>query len=523
MESDKLSGYYTFRSLLNNPLPVDDFNRIKLEETELFLTIRCDGIITGTISFPAEYAASEKLFMDINGTLNTTLSQTTLQFIAKGRKDTEISDYSYEYSCAVTKSWEKGVDQLLSLTGTVIRSQDHKSEASLAKAGETSSFVAVKRDFIEPREIDKVAIIPPALSMLSSKLHRLQHTVWHTIRMRGVWYDLSEEEKMTLRNLGWGLDRPPFDENATLNLGNGAGEDFLFMHRKMITMMHDVYDSQGLSYIESWKTLPQSDAQQYFYEEKNDPASSDKKIYRLNILESGNMVPPAYVIPTDNNQDDLENLQFLKFLKSHEYFNNVMTRLERIFNNKTFLTKLTLGALGNLLEFEIHNQMHVRWSSISRDPESGEPVDRAFFDFNNKWDHQKYDYLGDFYSSHVNPLFWRLHGWIDDRIEDWFKTHEEIHPGEIERCEYQGVQWFKPGKWVQVSNPLYWPEKTHCHHNKDNEEINAMLQIMEIIRALFRRQEEEATATATTLSDFSFFEESDTGSMSFIHDIKPHK
>ena len=24
----------------------------------------------------------------------------------------------------------------------------------------------------------------------------------------------------------------------------------------------------------------------------------------------------------------------------------------------------------------------------------------------------------------ANPVFWRLHGWIDDRINDWFAAHE---------------------------------------------------------------------------------------------------
>ena len=58
---------------------------------------------------------------------------------------------------------------------------------------------------------------------------------------------------------------------------------------------------------------------------------------------------------------------------------------------------------------------------------------RDTFDFDPMWDDPKYDYLGEFYSSHVNPLFWRLHGWVDDRIEDWFNAHESMQPGEIER------------------------------------------------------------------------------------------
>ena len=55
---------------------------------------------------------------------------------------------------------------------------------------------------------------------------------------------------------------------------------------------------------------------------------------------------------------------------------------------------------------------------------AGEPANRGDFDFDEKWDDPKYDYLGDFHSSHVNPMFWRLHGWVNDRIEDWYNAHE---------------------------------------------------------------------------------------------------
>ncbi len=59
--SNELSGYYTYRSFLNNPLPVNDFNKIKLEEAELFLILQDDGTITGTMSFPPEPGTPEKL------------------------------------------------------------------------------------------------------------------------------------------------------------------------------------------------------------------------------------------------------------------------------------------------------------------------------------------------------------------------------------------------------------------------------------------------------------------------------
>ena len=36
METQELVGYYTLRNFLNDPLPVDDFNRIKFLEAEAF-------------------------------------------------------------------------------------------------------------------------------------------------------------------------------------------------------------------------------------------------------------------------------------------------------------------------------------------------------------------------------------------------------------------------------------------------------------------------------------------------------
>jgi hypothetical protein len=482
MEAQELIGYYTYRSFLDNPLPINDFNLIKFaEEAELFLIVQGDGTITGTLSFPAEPGASQKLFMDITGKVKSWSSPLTLEFEGKGRPNTSIFDYLYQYSCSVTHTWEKGHGQRLALTGSALRAQDHGSGDQVAKAGATASFVAVKRDFVEPREVNGVAIIPTALSMLASKSHRLKHAVWHTVR--GEWNDLEETSKTKIHNLGWGVDRPPFTRGGALDLSNGAGEDFLFMHRKMIAMVRHEYGIQKVPPIESWKIIPRPNSQQFSYLEQDDPANPGKKIYRFNSLDSGHMVPPATPLLLSQLPSFSDTL---KFLKSPEFFRFVMAQLERQFRSPRYLSALSLGALGNLLEFTIHNQMHMRWSSISRDPKTDEPAIRNPFDFDAKWDDPKYDYLGDFYSSHVNPLFWRLHGWVDDRIEDWFNAHEAAQPGEIERHDHQGIAWFKPGKWVQVHKPFYWPEGHHNHHDdhdaNDQNEIDIMLEVMEIIR-----------------------------------------
>jgi hypothetical protein len=82
---------------------------------------------------------------------------------------------------------------------------------------------------------------------------------------------------------------------------------------------------------------------------------------------------------------------------------------------------------------------------------------------------------------------------VDDRIDDWFNAHEASHPGEIERYEYNGVSWFKPGKWVQVSKPFYWPENhDHTHTGSDLSSIENMLKVMEIIEEAIQRNQERA-------------------------------
>ena len=84
MEYGELTGYYTYRSFLNNPLPVDDFNEIKFAkkfaEAELFLIVQADNTITGTLSFPANAGASEKEFMNVTGTVKNWSSSVPLEF-----------------------------------------------------------------------------------------------------------------------------------------------------------------------------------------------------------------------------------------------------------------------------------------------------------------------------------------------------------------------------------------------------------------------------------------------------------
>ena len=81
--------------------------------------------------------------------------------------------------------------------------------------------------------------------MLAERTHRLRHTVWHTLR--GQWQSekMTEDDRVGFKKFGWYLNDPPFKpENRTLDLTNGAGEDFLHAPPHD-PLLHEVYDKAG--------------------------------------------------------------------------------------------------------------------------------------------------------------------------------------------------------------------------------------------------------------------------------------
>ncbi|MBV9320486.1 MAG: hypothetical protein JO106_11360 [Mycobacterium sp.] len=189
------------------------------------------------------------------------------------------------------------------------------------------------------------------------------------------------------------------------------------------------------------------------------------------------------------------------WVKTPDYFTSVMRQWEANYTSPSVLASLRLGALGNLIEFTTHNAMHNRWMTPARDPETGQPSERPTFDFSDTSGSPKYDYLGEFYSSHVNPVFWRLHGWVDDRIEGWFKAQEASRPRTIRRRKLHGVDWVTINKpWVTVDEPFVGVSleshgghqehasdgmhTDHDHHAGDDlhaDEIDTMLKVMAAI------------------------------------------
>ncbi len=144
MEAQQLAGTYTYRSFLNRSEPVDDFNRLKFAQLELQLSVQANGVISGALVFPAA-AGAEPQAMDVNGHVSAN-SPDRFSFTARGRPGTPIADFHYEYDGMMLRRWETGVGQRQTLAGTVLRAEDHGSGPTLARAGQTASFLAVKRD-----------------------------------------------------------------------------------------------------------------------------------------------------------------------------------------------------------------------------------------------------------------------------------------------------------------------------------------------------------------------------------------
>jgi hypothetical protein len=74
---------------------------------------------------------------------------------------------------------------------------------------------------------------------------------------------------------------------------------------------------------------------------------------------------------------------------------------------------MSLDYLGRRIENGIHDWMHIHWSA---EPWYQGKSDQDINDVRNDW-------LASPYASHVNVHFWKIHGWINDRVDDWARAN----------------------------------------------------------------------------------------------------
>jgi hypothetical protein len=344
----------------------------------------------------------------------------------------------YEFSMVLDEVWSSfGNAGGGSLSGRVLH-----LDRALALPERDNRFIAVKRLFPEARE--RIGLNPALLAWLISPEHRLFHQLWHASRDK--WHSLSETKRDALRGIGWqpGPRDQERDARGPRKDRNGSGVDFFFMHRHMLGK------ARSLQELPSWQRFPMPQP-----ELERDRAG----FARYFDNHDGTALPPTWLADGDD-----EYSQWVSDIKTAETYHSNFQVWESRYRDPRYLSKLTLGQFGSEVELGLHDWLHMRWASVPRDPSNAAPVPMARdpADFAARWYAPENDFLGDPFSSHVNPVFWYFHGWIDDRLEDWFRAHERFHPGELSRLEVNGVPWFAPGRWVEIDTPWLGPSTHGC-------------------------------------------------------------
>jgi hypothetical protein len=496
---DQFAGSWIYRSFVNKAdlLPELDRDNINVEDAKKWAGYMFgQGVmvfhptVTGGLSGIFRLGTdAEPLDMILQGKIEQKNEHIQFSWNAKGIPNTDSDGWLYEYDGNYINAWPDGARQVEAIVGSVIRNQPHNDLAPeqtidrAARRGTVASFIMVRVLFKEAREV--IPLPKELLEILASRHYRLHHCVWHSVRDN--WGDptkISEADKEEIRQLNWEPPRPnqlpTRGKTGNREPDNGAGEDFLYMHRQMILEVRNLLNENSLPSIESWKSIPAPNR------------DSDNR-------------DGFSIFPVWDRQLGEADTKGLGMIKSDEYWYSRMSFLERKFKDSSYLATLSLDQLGAKIEWLIHNLMHIRWSSLPNDPETGNklPGGRSEKDINEKWVRFEsngqiiyYDDLNDTLSSHVHPIFWRLHGWVDDRINDWFAAHEEVNSSEVVSKEIGGVPWFAKGKWVSVDNPWIGPISGHTHsihsehddrshhddhENHDDHEIQDMERVHQLI------------------------------------------
>jgi hypothetical protein len=239
--------------------------------------------------------------------------------------------------------------------------------------------------------------------MLASRPHRLRHHLWHSVRNAWSSPGLTPQVRQRIIDAGWSPpnNRASLDADGKPILDNYSGEDFLFMHREMIREVNEALAKAGDPFyprVIPWDRIP-------------GPG------------DSGFPLPPAWNVnnPGSSLEENRDATLGQRRAKSSDFYENTIRPWELVFTSRSTLRRMTLSQLGSMLEFTIHNSLHNRFASepTGYRPDGSNPDDPVA----PIWDTPEYDYLGDTYSSHVNPVFWFLHGWVDSCIDRWFDSN----------------------------------------------------------------------------------------------------
>ena len=136
MAVPSINGQFVYRSLVNNTSVGDDFSKLRFGAGIMTLVQNKEGHVTGDFDMGGGYV------MKLDGSIEGDKNGFVLKMTGKGVANTPTAGWIYDYCGFISPNWSKGIHQLQTITGSVIRTVDHGT----AKAGVTATFYMVKKD-----------------------------------------------------------------------------------------------------------------------------------------------------------------------------------------------------------------------------------------------------------------------------------------------------------------------------------------------------------------------------------------
>ncbi len=131
-----LTGTYAYRSLLNSTFIGEDFLKLKFGEGLITLTQDTTGHLTGSLDMGGGYV------LTLEGSLYADGSNFIFRMTGYGVAGSPTAGWIYDYQGVLTPMWPNGVNQLITITGSVIRTVEH---GPTSPAGVTCTFYMVSR------------------------------------------------------------------------------------------------------------------------------------------------------------------------------------------------------------------------------------------------------------------------------------------------------------------------------------------------------------------------------------------
>jgi hypothetical protein len=248
--------------------------------------------------------------------------------------------------------------------------------------------------------------------LIAARDHRVQHALWHAVRS-GL-DDNQTKEVTTAFGSPWGQEHklcPSPQNNEATAAYNPAGEDFLYMHRSMIEMVREAWTAKGLPCIKGFDGVPD---------------------------------PKQWPLPDATRSGAKSDASLALF-----------QQWDKNLKDPAWLKKVSLSELGFAVEFTIHNNLHMRYSTDrpAKQFQAANPDDDGAvlpydgnFPAGWKFDDPAYNWLADPYGAAVNPVFWKIHGYVDYFIDLWLAANG--YKTIAEDCHGDRSCYTWKGKWV---------------------------------------------------------------------------